>query len=233
MRIEPEISGMQIVVVGQFNPAICSPAWFAHNGLLRESVATNAEVKVVHPQITDFTADWLHLQVTDDRFAAGTRQAPYERVRDLVVRVFTDCLRHTPLKAFGINRHVHFLVRDSAARDVIGTTLVPVEPWGSWREQLDLDGRSGGMTAVQMSQLRPNGRPRGGQINIMVQPSVEVGVEGGTGVFVGVNDHFVTDQEGVDSAERLMRILGDEFRRSKERSDGIIDHIMSLAPEGG
>ena len=66
----------------------------------------------------------------------------------------------------------------------------------------------------------------------MVQPSAEVGVEGGTGVYVRVNDHFVTDQEGADSAERLMEILGDEFRRSKERSDGIIDHIMSLAQEG-
>ncbi len=233
MRLEPEISGMQIVVVGQFNPAICSPAWFAHNGLLRESVAANAQVQVVHPQVTDFTADWLHLQVTDDRFSAGTQQAPYERLRDLVVRVFSECLQHTPLKACGINRNVHFLVRDAAARDMIGTTLAPVEPWGPWRGELDLDGEFGGMTAVRMAQLRPDGRHRGGQVNVTVEPSVRVGTEGGTGVYVGVNDHFVTDQEGADSAARLMEILADEFTPSRERSDGIIDHIMSLAQTGG
>lgn len=233
MRIDPEISGMQIVVVGQFNPAIFSPAWFAHNGLLRESVTTNAQVQVVHPQVTDFTADWLHLQVTDDRFAAGTQQAPYERVRDLVVRVFSECLHHTPLKSCGINRNVHFLAPDSAARDALGMTLVPFEPWGTWREKLDLDGRFGGMTAVRMSQLRPDGRHRGGQINVTVEPSVHVGTEGGTGVYVGVNDHFVTDEEEADSAGRLMNILGAEFAASKERSEAIIDHLMSLAERGG
>ena len=233
MRIEPEISSMQIVVLGQFNPVICSPAWFVHNGLLRESVATNAQVQVVHPQVTDFTADWLHLQVTDERFSAGTQQAPHERVRDLVVGVFSKCLHHTPLKAFGINRNVHFLVRDSDARNRIGTALAPPGPWGRWREKLDLDGPYGGMTAVRMSQGRPAGRHPGGQINVTVEPSVRVGVEGGTGVYVAVNDHFETDQEEADSAERLMRILGDEFGRSNKRSAGIIDHIMSLAQEGG
>lgn len=165
--------------------------------------------------------------------AGQLQQAPYERLRDLVVRVFSECLNHTPLKACGINRNVHFLVRDAAARDMIGTTLAPVEPWGPWREELDLDGKFGGMTAVRMAQLRPDGRHRGGQINVTVEPSVRVGTEGGTGVYVGVNDHFVTDQEGADSAARLMEILAGEFRPSRERSEGIIDHIMSLAQTGG
>lgn len=233
MRIEPEISGMQIVVVGQFNPAIFSPAWFAYNGLLRESVATNAQVQILHPKVTDFTADWLHLHVTDERFAATTQLAPYERLRDLIVRVFSERLHHTPLEAFGINRDAHFLVRDRTTRDKLGMTLAPFEPWGAWREDLDLDGRYGGMSAVRMSQGRPAGRHHGGQINVTVEPSVRVGAESGTGVYVSVNDHFVTDQKGADSAERLMRILKNEFKPSRKRSDGIIDHIMSLAQEGG
>ena len=228
MRIEPEISGVQIVVLGQFNPAIFAPAWFALNGLLREGVTTNAQVQVIHPQVADFTADWLHLKVMSERFEVTTQQAPYERLRDLVVRVFSECLHHTPVTAFGINRNVHFLVRDAGARNVIGMALAPLEPWGPWREQLELDGKHGGMTGVRMSQFRPAGRYEGGQINVAVEPSVQVG-EGRKGVYVGVNDHFVTDQQGEHSARRLMTVLAEEFTRSIARSDGIIDHIMSLA----
>ena len=79
--------------------------------------------------MTAFTFDWLHLQVTTERFSAETSQAPHVRVRDLVVRVFKERLPHTPLEAFAINRRVHFRVRSLAERDRIGRTLAPVEPW--------------------------------------------------------------------------------------------------------
>jgi len=106
----PEISGMQIVLLGQFNPAIFTPAWFAHNKLLRDGLEESAQVQVIHPQIAAFTADWLHLQVTNEQFRAETQQAPYARLCELVVRTFSECLHHTPLTAFGINRNVHSLV---------------------------------------------------------------------------------------------------------------------------
>ncbi|MDE2984916.1 MAG: hypothetical protein OXU69_09440 [Gemmatimonadota bacterium] len=112
MRIVPEISGMQIVLLGQFNPAIFTPAWFAHNKLLREGLEKSAQVQVIHPQIAAFTADWLHLQVTNEQFRAETQQAPYARLCELVVRTFSECFHHTPLTGFGINRNVHFLVSD-------------------------------------------------------------------------------------------------------------------------
>ena len=64
-----------------------------------------------------------------------------------------------------------------------------------------------------------------------VQPSVLVG-EGRTGVFVGVNDHFVADPpEG--SARHLVSVLGAEFSSSRNRSDEIIDHVMSLTESEG
>ena len=34
MRIEPEISGVAVVLLGDFNPAIFTPAWFAMHELL-------------------------------------------------------------------------------------------------------------------------------------------------------------------------------------------------------
>ena len=228
MRIEPEISGVQVMLLGDFNPAIFTPAWFALYGLLSQGVAENAELKVAHSQVTEFRADWLNLQVTTDRFRADTEQAPLVRVRDLVLRVFKDHLHHTPLRAVGINRNVHFSVRSTADRDRVGNTLAPVSAWGPWCEILELDNEHGGMTSLRMSQLRPKGRPEGSTVNITVEPSNRIG-HGRIGVYVGVNNHYAINSTGPRAAASLMELFGEIFDPSLRDSDGIIEHIMSLA----
>ena len=228
MRIEPEISGIGIVVLGSFNPAIFTPAWFALHSLLPESVAESAELKVAHQQITQFDADWLKLQVTTDRFSVETSQAPHVRARDLVARVFGEHLSHTPLRGFGINRRVHFRVRSAAEQNRIGRMLAPVEPWGTCGRDLRLDDAHAGLKSLTMSQLRPEGRPKGGAINVTVEPSVRI-VEARSGVYVQVNDHYVIEGTDPGTAERLMELFEANFDTSLRRSDKIIDHIMSLA----
>ena len=226
MRIEPEISGANIVLLGDFNPSIFTPAWFALHGLLPKSVAQSADLQVAHRQLTSFEADWLHLQVTADRFSVETSQAPYVRLFDLVLRTFKEYLHHTPLRAVGINRNVHFRVQ-SHEGDRIFRTLAPVEPWGDWGSKLELSGANEGVMSLTMSQLAPQGRPAGDRINVTVEPSARI--EGRLGVYVQVNDHHANDSGEVGSADRLMELLKDHFDTSLQRSDGIIDHIMSLA----
>ncbi|MCY3842941.1 MAG: hypothetical protein OXH69_05295 [Acidobacteria bacterium] len=229
MRIEPEISGVGVVLLGDFNPAIFAPAWFAMHRLLPRATADSANLEVAHRQLTAFSADWLHLQVTTDRFTTDTAQAPHVRVRDLVVRVFREHLHHTPVRAMGINRRVHFRVGSLAERDRIGGALAPAEPWGRWRQELALDGKHGGMTSLRMSQLRPEDRSPGGSVNITVEPSKRIA--DASGVFVEVNDHYAAAETASVGAAELMRVLDESFEQSIRRSDGIIDHVMSLATE--
>ena len=228
MRIEPEISGASVVLLGDFNPAIFTPAWFALHDLLPESVADSADLRVAHQQVTEFVADWLRLQVTAEHFVVETLQAPHVRLCDFVARTFREYLHHTPVRAFGINRNVHFRVQSLTERDRIGRTLAPTEPWGAWGQNLGLDGKQGGMTSLTMTKLNPEGRPNGGQINVTVEPSHRIG-EGRTGVYVRVNDHYAIDNAELGTAERLMELFEDNFDRSLKRSNDIIDHIMSLA----
>ena len=230
MRIVPEISGVSVVLLGDFNPAIFTPAWFVLHGLLPEDVAESAELRVAHRQVTEFVAEWLRIQVTSERFFAETLQAPHVRLCDLVARIFKEYLHHTPIRAFGINHAVHFRVKSFAERDRIGRTLAPVKPWGDWGLNLGLDGESGGMTSLKMSQVDPDGRPKGGQINITVEPSVRIG-KGRIGVYVRVNDHFAIENTKLGTAGRLMDLFVRNFDTSLKRSNGIIDHVMSLAKE--
>ena len=229
MRITPEMDTVSVVVIGHFNPAIFTPAWFALHELLPQRAATSAELNLAHPEITQFQSDWLNLQVTRDRFVAQTTQAPYIRVSDLAVRVFKDHLSHTPLRAFGINREVHFCVLTAAERDRIGRALAPVEPWGTWGQQLGTSGEQGGMTSLTMTQVAIEGRPAGDHINVAVEPSKRVG-DGVVGVYVRVNDHYAADETvGSDFSVKLMETLEKDFDSSLGRGENIIDHIMSLA----
>ena len=228
MRIEPEISSVSVVLLGKFNPAIFTPAWFALQGLLPESAATSANLQVAHQQVTVFSTEWLRLEVTTNRFLVETLQAPYVRLCDLVVRLFKEHLHHTPLNALGINRNVHFQFQSSTERDRVGKLLAPVEPWGIWGHSLGLDGEHGGMTSLTMSQINPEGRSTGGRINVKVEPSNKIG-QGRLGVYVQVNDHYAIDDASPGAGEHLIGLLENNFDTSLNRSNSIVDHIMSLA----
>ena len=229
MRIQPEIDGVSVVLRGSFNPAIFTPAWFALHELLPNNAADTATLQVAHPQVTQFSFDWLSLQVTTDEFLVDTAQAPHIRVRDLVLRLFKEHLYHTPLRLMGMNRNVHVPLVP-VELDRIGRALAPVEPWGRYVEELDLDGEDSGMTTLKMSQLRPKGRPPGSQVNVTVAPSNRIG-GGRLGVYVQVNDQYAVPDADTGGGAQLMRFLEDSFEHSIKRSDGIVDHILSLARE--
>ena len=228
MRIEPEIEDVSINVMGSFNPAMFTPAWFGLHGLLPGGAVASAALQIAHEQITDFRADWLHVQVGKERFRAETSQAPHVRVRDLVVRLFRDHLHSVPLTAIGVNRDVHFQVADMQQRDRIGRTLAPVDPWGAWGEALGSSGEQGGMTSLTMTQIAIEGRPAQDMINVTVEPSHRIG-QRGTGVYVHVH-HFLTSEEvGSDTNGRLIEILEEDFENSLKKSEDLIDQVMSLA----
>ena len=228
MRIVPEITGASLVLLGNFNPSIFTPAWFGWHDLLPEKTVEVAELKIAQPQITAFRADWLELNTVIERFSLSTNQPPIVRLRDLGIRIFRERLPHTPLHSMGINRQVHFLVDSSDERDRIGRLLAPVEPWGDWGRQLQPDGQHGGMTSLTMTQVNIEGRTPGGLTNVTVQPSSRVGQDG-TGVYVEVNDHYtVEDRNSKSATSDIIELLENEFEESLLRSEQIIDSLMSL-----
>src|SRR3989304_7099258 len=110
MRHPPDKYTRSIVILGDFNPKIFQPSWFAAENLIGKQEAEGAVVSVVHSDISIFSIEWARLEILRERFFAETTQQPYDKaLRDLVLGTFT-ILRHTPLRLMGINTTMHFRV---------------------------------------------------------------------------------------------------------------------------
>src|ERR1039458_4987230 len=90
MDIQPKtpdlsVDEMTVVLVGDFNPKIFHPMWFANHGVLREAEATEARIEVVHSDVCSFSTEWLTVQVLRDRFTAAIKADVYQaHLGDLV-----------------------------------------------------------------------------------------------------------------------------------------------------
>ena len=50
--MKAELSGINIVMLGSFNPKIFQPAWFAANELIRNLEAEEADTQIIHNDIS-------------------------------------------------------------------------------------------------------------------------------------------------------------------------------------
>lgn len=226
MRINPKTDDVSVVLLGNFNPVIFKPEWFEKFEILSEEDVNKCEVKVIHPEITEFQNDWLKLQVTPNRFYAKSTEHPFIRVHDFVVNTFKNYLSHTPVSTLGINRGVHFSAGTVDARDRVGKILAPREPWGEWGKLIDegKEEKHGGMILLRMQIQKTDDREKG-LINITVQPSTKIFA----GIFADINDQYeLADKDESLGSDRIIGILEDRFDASIERSEKIIDQIMGL-----
>ncbi|MBR1206941.1 MULTISPECIES: hypothetical protein [unclassified Bradyrhizobium] len=229
MRIEPELGGCGIVLVGHFNPLIFSPAWFAKNGIVSDEEANSAEVSVIHPEISAFRIGKMRLQVEQLRLSADTTEAPWITLCDFLVKTFGEFLVHTPINGMGINRSVHFSVGDEETRNRIGRLIAPLGPWREWGREIENQGPGArsGCTNLTMVQPKVAEDDINGHIQLQVQPSSRL--RGNAGIFVSVNDHYsVGGLEQLIGCEKIISILSERFERSIRGSEDKIDIVMAM-----
>jgi hypothetical protein len=124
-----EVNGASVVLTGSFNPAIFQPQWFVRQNLLPAEECEKPEIKVISPQVCEFQTERFIIQVTTERFSALAKpDANPAPLRELVAGTFFT-LEHTPLKALGLNRDMHFALSSEEEWHKVGDTLVPKDLW--------------------------------------------------------------------------------------------------------
>ena len=63
MRIAPETRGVSIGLVGNSNPAMFTPAWFALHNLTPSELAEGVRLGVAYVQHSGFSENWLSISL--------------------------------------------------------------------------------------------------------------------------------------------------------------------------
>lgn len=217
--MQPHSFSHSIVFLGNFNPKIFQPAWFAAQNLIGKNEEEGAKVDIISSDITMFSLEWLKIEVLHDRFKASTQQQPYlEALRDLVIGTFS-VLRHTPLTMMGINNDMHFRVDSVDIWNEAGHRLAPKEIWtGSLNKP--------GLVTLTMQDARSDERK--GYIRVTVGPSPKVQ----PGLAFMVNDHFeVVDKKMALGSDELLETLKDVWVSSCKKSEDIAHTLYKRLTE--
>lgn len=222
-------TSVSIVLLGQFNPAIFSPAWIEKIGLVSADEAAAADVKLIHRDIAAFSLGAYEFDVRRRRFSIDVTTEPFVAALDAVLVIFGEQLRHTSITEFGINYLAHFSVGDATARLQLGRTLAPLVPWGDFGRDIEaLEGTltSGLMELVMIQNYDPKDS---GQRRVSIEPSGKVETEDG-GVFMNVNDHRkILDHAPEEGSEKALHLLGDIFDSSLEKARNIVTEMQQFA----
>jgi hypothetical protein len=235
---ELAINGVGIVILGRFTPKIFSPGWLATEGLLGKEEAISAQLELIVPNASIFTAAWLRCEVTDNRLAVSTSDPlEFERLRDVALGVLSTS-PHPPVAALGLNRDVHFAVPSAAEWHAIGDQL---SAKGVWDGTLKLPGTR----SLVLQGIRPDNFL--GYVQITVEPSMRMPM----GVYVQQNDHYLLrriesqavtredawsmHQEGsstIPPSPELIsiakEILTSKWADSMQRAEAVIERVWQL-----
>jgi hypothetical protein len=211
---KPQLQGCSIVLIGDFNPKIFQPAWFAAESLLQKTEGKEANIELIHSDVVVFSTDWLRIEVTRERFSAGTAQEPfYEVLRDLVLGTFT-LLRYTPVTKMGINRDFHFEVESEDKWHSAGHKLAPKEIWSGILQ-------NPGMRSLVMEGERTDGLK--GYSRVQIEPSTKIR----PGLFFGLNNHIDVAPTGSNSsADEIAGYLRDQWTEAMEKSENIVYSLL-------
>jgi len=212
--LHPELDGLYVVLVGNFNPAIVQPAWLARHGLVSDAEGEDAEIEIIRPEIAAYRLGPFRFVLQHERFQVETAQPDQGfRLRDTVGRTLA-ILKETPVRQIGINRTMHFSMASEDAWHQVGHRLSPKEIWTDLLEKP-------GTTSVSVQGQRPGADSK--QLTVRVEPSLQIR----PGVFIQTNEHFESASDGTEWAVDVLSKSWDSSQTYALRlAQGILDKCL-------
>jgi len=210
MSLIPEVDGATIVILGSFNPAIFHPIWYEKHGLIRAEEAEEANIKVVHSEVSEFSAGAFRFQVLRERFMIGTGDpSHFEPMRDLVLATF-EILEHTPVSVMGLNRNMHFRMPSTEKQEAFCQLFAPVDVWS------DFLGKPG-LRSLKVEDPKTD---MSGFIGIKIEPSKRIE----PGIYFEVNNHYEIEENDIKS---MLKILRDCWEKDVSFAWKIAEHYLN------
>lgn len=209
---------INIVFLGDFNPAILQPYWLLTKKLIREQEANTAKVELIHNDLVKCKLDWAEYESTKDRFVLKSSQEPYfNTVKDLAVGIFKN-LPETPLRALGINHIKHFALPNKETYYNFGDKLAPLSNWTPFIKNPRL-------FQLEIIEQRRHDDLKG-SLRVKILPS-DIVPPSMFGVSIAINDHFDTSVSEPRVGDDLVEILTTNWQKSSEKCNDIIENLWN------
>jgi hypothetical protein len=215
----PEAEGLDVVVVGAFNPAIFHPDWFLRQSIIGEQDAKDAKdekMLVVSREVTEVHLGGIKVACIPDRLSLGISNISQSaRLYDVLVQIFTQ-LSHIPVSACGINLFAHYLAGSPEYWHKIGHTLAPKDL--VWNELL----HKPGMQSLTIKGVRDG--DFAGEINVTVEPSARYS----PGIYVRSNYHYPLPENTAhgDASKLLLQFLRSEWEPACAMAKRVAEQIF-------
>lgn len=207
------LHNLSIILVGSFNPAIVTPSWLALKGLIRESEAEpdNAEIKVIHPELSSFSLHFVEFQVAKDKFVLTcNNEADFPLVKDLASSIFT-VLGETPVTGIGINHIFHFDLKNREDYLKFGNWLSPLNYWSDVLNDPKL---------FELKIVEPLISDRPNKNLVTIAPSDKIKP---FGVRMQLNYHI---EKSHVPHETIAELINGHWEKSSSKMDSIFNNIM-------
>lgn len=204
----PTYREANIVVVGNFNPAIFQPAWLRKHDLLPEYELLNAETTphalVVASEYAALSFTSLRLEVYRERWILTTERPDWAADLGGLATSILSKLPETPVKAVGFNLSQH--------RPLRGDLAAVLKKWGPMNALGELAGTD--------YEPLPCVRARWGafRVTLQLQPSLRQP----RAVWVALN----YERTDVPSVEALLQVLAEHWSPTLEHANGVADQVV-------
>lgn len=209
----PEEKQLNIVLIGNFNPRIFQPQWFADHEIISEAdlnFINEQDEVLIHKQVSQFKSSWFVLEVTETRLQMITTQEAYfEVVLDFLTSTFS-VLHHTPIQQMGVNLSV---IQNFERNEDITKFDKEYFPVGGF-SKIDKEVQS------FLTKLKFNNQ----EIKIGTQCNLEISKITEKGYNMSVNQHFELGQDA--NGKEFVRTLGKNGRKSINSNNDLLKSII-------
>jgi hypothetical protein len=231
----PKLHQASVVLLGSFNPAIFHPRWFGSVGAFTDAeVRLFEEGKHLKPDDLIITTEIAQLRLASRFNIVAQRESiqitdqnpPFNWLKDFVECTFS-ALPHTPVRAAGLNRELHFAIETKEAWWKIGDILVPKAPWEFFFQghlATDVEHKAG-LVNVTMRVHRVDKEWPG-----FLDLRVFVSNLGDQVLGIATNDHFDLSARKNDGAlNPAIDAVRTHWLKSFEKSERLVNDVMKLA----
>jgi len=214
MTIKAAARELSLVVVGDLNPAILHPTWFAAQGLIKDAEAQDSAIEVVHKEVALWELDWLKVHATTSRLQFfSEKEAFFLPLRDLMIGTLT-LLSHTPISALGVNWGSYYQFPDNKSFQKFGHDIVPKERW--------MKALKNPVTArVTVNSDRDDNFE--GQIHTSVSGHNKFPLC----VYIAINDHFkLNSSSPMTTTEQVTVRITAAWDKSEQRPQQVADELF-------